>query len=114
MNDVLLLEVFDDAIATYYYITRITINNGIPHLNNGIPHLKSPKEPNTEEPPSGKALMVDVENSPVRTFTLFPKHVTVTPRYGQLVLENTLKTRRVFGSSGSKENKICCIGKAEL
>ena len=35
-------------------------------------------------------LMVNVENSPVRTFTLFPKHVTSTPRYGQLVLGNTL------------------------
>ena len=26
---------------------------------------------------------------PVRTCTLFPKHVTFTPRYGQLVLGNT-------------------------
>ena len=37
-----------------------------------------------------KDLIVSVENSPVRTFTLFPKHVTFTPRYGHLVLENTL------------------------
>ena len=35
--------------------------------------------------------MINVENSPVRTSTLFPKHVTFTPRYGQLVLGNTLR-----------------------
>ena len=40
-----------------------------------------------------KDLMVNVENSPVRTFTLFPKHVTFTPRNGQLVLGNTLNNR---------------------
>ena len=32
----------------------------------------------------------DVENYLVRTFTLFPKHVTFTSRYGQLVLGNSL------------------------
>ena len=37
-----------------------------------------------------KNLMVNVENSAVTTFTLLPKHVTFTPRYGQLVLVNTL------------------------
>ena len=33
-----------------------------------------------------KDLMVNVENCLVRTFTLFPKRVTFTPRYRQLVL----------------------------
>ena len=37
-----------------------------------------------------KNLMVNAENSPVRTFTPFPNHATFTPRYGQLVLGNTL------------------------
>ena len=37
-----------------------------------------------------KDLMVNAENSPVRTFMLFPKRVTFTLRYGQLVLGNTL------------------------
>ena len=35
-----------------------------------------------------KDIMVNVGNSPVRNFTLFPKHVTFTPRYGQFVLGN--------------------------
>ena len=34
--------------------------------------------------------MVNLENSPVRIFMLFPKHLTFTPRYWQLVLGNTL------------------------
>ena len=37
--------------------------------------------------------MVNIENSPVRTFTLYPNHVIFAQRYGQLVLENTLKER---------------------
>ena len=61
-----------------------------------------------------KDSMVNVEISPVRTFTLFPKHVTITPRYGQLVLGNTLKTRRVIGTRGSIEKKVCSIEKPEL
>ena len=38
-----------------------------------------------------KDLMVNTENSPIRTFMLSPKHVTFTPWYGQLVLGNTLR-----------------------
>ena len=38
-----------------------------------------------------KDLMVNAENSLVRTFTLFPKHVTFTPWYEQLGLGNTLR-----------------------
>ena len=34
--------------------------------------------------------MANVKISLVRSFTLFPKHVTFTPRYGQSVLENIL------------------------
>ena len=45
-----------------------------------------------------KDLMVNVENSPVRTFMLFSKHVTFTPRYGQLVLGNTLS--KVYTDEG--------------
>ena len=37
-----------------------------------------------------KDLMVNAENAPVKTFTLFPKHVTFPARYGHLVLGNTL------------------------
>ena len=37
-----------------------------------------------------KDLMVNVGNSPVRTFTLFPKYVTFTPECGQLTLGNPL------------------------
>ena len=37
-----------------------------------------------------KDSMENAENSFERNFTLFPKHVTFTPRYGQLVLGNTL------------------------
>ena len=39
-----------------------------------------------------KDLVVNVENSLVRTFTLFPKRVTFTPWYGLMVLGNTLKS----------------------
>ena len=42
--------------------------------------------------------MVNVENSLVRTCTLFPKYVTFTPRYGQLVLGNTLKESYILSS----------------
>ena len=38
-----------------------------------------------------KDFMVNAENSSVRTFTLFSKHVIFTPWYGQLVLGNTLR-----------------------
>ena len=41
----------------------------------------------------GKDLRVNVENSPVRTFMLFPKQVTFTP-WGQLVLGITLKLKK--------------------
>ena len=41
-------------------------------------------------------LMVNEENSPVRTLTLFPKYVTFIPRYGQLVLGNSLKSLKGF------------------
>ena len=35
-------------------------------------------------------LMVNVENSLVRTFKLFPKQFTFSPRYGPFILGNTL------------------------
>ena len=37
-----------------------------------------------------KDYMVIAENSPVRTFMFFSKHVTFTSQYGQLVQGNTL------------------------
>ena len=40
-----------------------------------------------------KDLMANVENSPIRIFPPFPKHVTFTPRYGQLVLVNIRWTK---------------------
>ena len=48
-----------------------------------------------------KDLMVNVESSPVRTFTVFPKHVTFIPRYEHLVLGNTLNT--VGGVAGIQQ-----------
>ena len=43
-----------------------------------------------------KDFMVNVENSPERTFTIFPKHVTFSPRYRQSVLGNTLNCRGIL------------------
>ena len=53
--------------------------------------------------------MVNIENSLVRTFTLFPKHVTFTPRYGQLVLGNTLNPLKsnMHLAAGCQFTRIC-------
>ena len=54
-------------------------------------------------------LIVNVESCPVRTFTLCPKHVTFTPRFGQLVLGkylNKLKHRVHFMFVNMKGYKV--------
>ena len=47
-----------------------------------------------------KHLDLNVENFLVRTFMLFPKHVTFTPWYVQLVLGNNLTGARFHGGGG--------------